>query len=117
MEQQRKYRLPGVIRQLLSESSREAWLDAMKPILEEIGVKHFSLHRLAPAPGIPFDRIELGQRKPAEWTPNRFLHHQNPFNDPVLQHCRDAIEPFFWGEYAGRARVEKARKEFGIEEI
>ncbi len=108
------HRLPAVISSLLGQPTREALLDHMLPILKEVGVDHFSLHRLSSAPGIPFDEVSLGQRVPQLWEDN-FLYRNDPWSDPILQKCKDTIDPFFFGEAADPARLERARA-FGVED-
>ena len=108
------HRLPAVINSLLGQPTREALLDHMIPILKEVGVDHFSLHRLSSAPGIPFDEVSLGQRVPQLWEDN-FLYRNDPWSDPILQKCKDTIDPFFFGEAADPARLERARA-FGVED-
>lgn len=105
-------RLPAVINSLLEQLTREALLNHMEPILKEVGVDHFSLHRLSPAPGIPFDEVSLGQRVPQLWEDN-FLYQDDPWSDPILQKCKDTIDPFFFSEAADPARLERARG-FGV---
>jgi LuxR family quorum sensing-dependent transcriptional regulator len=88
-----KYRLPKVIRDLLSHRTLHTMLDHMQVVFREIGVEHFTLVRLTPELDT-IDETTIGTRGHREWYDNYF-HRDNPDRDPLIIHAKQTVEPFF----------------------
>ena len=101
------YRLQEVVDRILSSKTTGALLDEMRKELRLVGVDYFCLVRYGQA-GEHVDQWVIGQRASQKWL-DLYLYKDDPSADPVLMHCREVIEPFWWHEALPDDRLKRAK--------
>jgi len=101
------YRLQEIVDRILSSKTTGALLEEMRKELRLVGVDYFCLVRYGQA-GERVDQWVIGQRASQKWL-DLYQYKDDPSADPVLMHCREVIEPFWWHEALPDDRLKRAK--------
>jgi hypothetical protein len=101
------YRLQEIVDRILSSKTTGALLEEMRKELRLVGVDYFCLVRYGQA-GEHVDQWVIGQRASQKWL-DLYQYKDDPSADPVLMHCREVIEPFWWHEALPDDRLKRAK--------